>query len=148
MVHVLYIDDDIAEHKFFEYFLKNCPEKGVVLTSVKDIETAIECLKTKKIDIAFLDDRFSPFMSCLETLPKLRPYLDNVKLAVISSSIEASHLRSASTLGVEHIFDKAKLKELLANGVSNIFTETSNAETSGKDASDAKSELLHRKAIG
>lgn len=123
MAKILYIDDDKAEHKFFAYFLKTSPDQNAILMCVDELEDAITRLKVGDIDFVFLDDRFSPYISCLETLPKIHPLLGKAKIAVISSSIEASHLKSAAMLGVDKIFDKAKLKDLLKLGVDNVFKD-------------------------
>lgn len=123
MVKVLYIDDDKAEHKFFTYFLKTSPDQNAILVCVDELEDAVACLKAGDIDFVFLDDRFSPYISCLETLPKLHPVIGKAKIAVISSSIEASHLKSAAMLGVDKVFDKVKLKDLLKLGISNVFRD-------------------------
>ncbi len=123
MPQILYIDDDCAEHKFFEHFLKTSPQHGVELTCVDTLEAAIKCLQTGAIDIVFLDDRFRPYMSSLETLPKIQPHLNSAKIAIVSSSTDASHLKSASMLGVDGIFNKDALRDLLSGNVFDIFAK-------------------------
>ena len=123
MVKILYIDDDIAEHKFFAYFLKSSPDQDAELICLDELDEAVKCLAVGDIDYVFLDDRFSPYMSCLETLPKIQPVLGTAKIAVISSSIEASHLKSAAMLGVDKVFDKVRLKDLLKLGIDSVFDE-------------------------
>lgn len=121
---ILYIDDDTSEHKFFSYFLKMSPDKDETLVCVDELDDALLHLSKGDVDYVFLDDRFSPYLSCLETLPKIQPVLGHAKIAVVSSSIDASHLKSPAMLGVDKIFDKAKLKDVLKLGVKAVFSET------------------------
>lgn len=80
------------------------------LRNAINVEKAVSLLMEGIFDWVFLDDRFAPYKSVLETLPLLQPYLKRSKVIVISSSIEARHLQCAKDLGVHALIDKFQVK--------------------------------------
>lgn len=120
-MNILYIDDDPAEHKFLGFFLKKGDHPDVHLTSVETLDAAVAVLQDRRFDLVFLDDRCRPYSSCLETLPHIQSHLNGAKIAIVSSSIEATHLQSAEMLGVDRIIDKAELRGLLDQNIRALF---------------------------
>lgn len=117
MTKILLIDDDLLEHKMFRCYLAVGKDHPFKLNNAVNIGKAVELLTDNTFDWVFLDDRFSPFKSALETLPLLRPYLKASNVIVISSSVEARHLQSAKKLGVYAVIDKFKVKSFLERDI-------------------------------
>ena len=82
-----------------------------MLESALDIETAQEFLETDTFDYVFLDDRFAPYRSALETLPLLKPFFGTAKVVIVSSCVAAEHLQDPEALGVTAILDKSNVKD-------------------------------------
>lgn len=117
MTKLLLIDDDILEHKMFRCYLGAGEGHEFELRNAINMEKAVSLLTEGIFDWVFLDDRFAPYKSVLETLPLLQPYLKRSKVIVISSSIEARHLQSTEDLGVHAVIDKFQVKPFLETDI-------------------------------
>lgn len=113
-------DDDILEHKMFKCHTAASPVKNIDLQGATTIEAAKRVLTESHVDWVFLDDRFTPHRSALETLPMLQSLLYATKVVVISSSIQARHLACAKTLGVFAVIDKFEVKSILQDGLLSL----------------------------
>jgi len=115
---LLLIDDDAIEHKILNCYITAGMGGPVMLTSALNIETAKDALHSETYDYVFLDDRFTPFDSALETLPLLKPLSRNAKIVIVSSCIAAKHLQSAEALGVSAIINKSDVRAYVSETLS------------------------------
>ena len=116
-LHILLIDDDLVEHRFFRKFLEGGVNSDAELTCLSNLDEAIDILNERAFDLVFLDDRLSPYSSLLETLPRIRPYIGGAKIFAISSSLDSPHLMDARKTGVDEIYDKNDLKAVLSSSL-------------------------------
>lgn len=114
MLKFLLIDDDVLEHKMFDCYLAAGQTVQYDLVSTADIDEAIDLLKAQSFDFIFLDDRFAPYKSALDTLPLLRKVVGAAKIVIISSSTDARHLKDPDDLNVLTIIDKFELRSVLS----------------------------------
>ncbi len=115
---ILLIDDDAVEHKILNCYITAGLKEPALLSSAFDFNTAKEALNSEAYDYIFLDDRFTPFKSALETLPFLKPLCGKAKIIIISSCIYGQHLNSAEALGVTAIINKSDLREYVTEALN------------------------------
>lgn len=115
---LLLIDDDAIEHKILNCYITADLTGPVFFSSALDLDTAKEALNSETYDYIFLDDRFTPFKSALETLPLLKPLCGKAKIIIISSCIYGQHLNSAEALGVTAIINKSDLRDYVTEALN------------------------------
>ncbi len=117
MNKILLIDDDHVEKKLFDYYLKSKFGTAYEMQYADTIEKAAQILKTSDINAVFLDNRLCPHPNCLSTLPVISKWLRDVRLFVISASIDDPELRGIYRFGVERIIDKFDIKTEIERGL-------------------------------
>ena len=101
-VKVLLIDDEEDFRQLMGFWLKS---KGYDVLHAPSGQTAIEIVKEKNPDIAFLDLHM-PGMDGVETYTKIRKFNKDLPIIVISAYLEDPKLKGSVLSGISGVFPK------------------------------------------
>ncbi len=117
MLNILLIDDDPVEHKLIQRMLKDCYTQPYLLRYADTVDKGIAIMKTQQIDLILLDDKLKNGLTAEQSVPRLREFSNNIAMILISSSINAAHLRDKAILDVYDIVDKFHLRSRIREGL-------------------------------
>lgn len=119
MLNILLIDDDNVEYKLIQRMMKDCYKGPFLLRYADTLEKGITILKSQDIDVILLDDKLTGDTNAKQSVPKLREVTGEIPFILISSSIDAEHLRDKTILDVYDIIDKYNLRKRISDGLLN-----------------------------
>lgn len=119
MLKILLIDDEPIEERITHQLLKRDYGLPFTLEYAQSIDAGMALLRDRTYDVILLDDRIAPNVTAVQTVPIIRDAAGVVPLILISSSLDASHLRDKNILEVYDIIDKYDLKSRIRDGLLN-----------------------------
>ena len=119
MLKILLIDDEPIEERITFQLLKRDYGLPFTLEYAKSIEEGMVLLRDRTYDLILLDDRIAPNVTAVQTVPLVRAAAGVVPLILISSSLDAAHLKDKAVLDVYDIIDKYHLKSRIREGLLN-----------------------------
>ncbi len=119
MLNILLIDDDNVEYKLIQRMMKDCYKGPFLLRYADTLNKGITILKSQDIDVILLDDKLTGDTNAKQSVPKLRQVTGEIPFILISSSIDAEHLRDKTILDVYDIIDKYNLRKRISDGLLN-----------------------------
>lgn len=119
MLKILLIDDESIEERITHQLLKRDYGLPFTLEYAQSIEDGLALLRDRTYDVILLDDRIAPNVTAMQTVPVVRQAAGVVPLILISSSLDAAHLRDRKILDVYDIIDKYDLKARIKEGLLN-----------------------------
>jgi DNA-binding NtrC family response regulator len=117
MTRILLIDDDEVEHRLIRHMLRDTMQGPYVLRYAPTVDKALSILKTDDFDVILLDDKLGPGQNATKSVPEIRRITESVPMVLISSVIDADHLRSKTILDVYDIVDKFQLRQRIREGL-------------------------------
>lgn len=120
MTNILLIDDDEVEHRLIRHMLRDCFDGPYVLRYAPTLEKGLTILSSQKFDIILLDDKLGPGHTALKSVPAIREITEQVPMVLISSAIDAEHLKNKTILDVYDIVDKFQLRQRIREGLFDI----------------------------
>jgi len=93
MLKILLIDDEPIEERITHQLLKRDYGLPFTLDYARSIKEGMVLLNDRTYDVILLDDRIAPNVTAVQTVPVVRAAAGVVPLILISSSLDASHLR-------------------------------------------------------
>lgn len=117
MLKILLIDDEPIEERITFQLLKRDYGLPFTLEYAQSIEDGMTLLRDRTYDLILLDDRIAPNVTAVQTVPMVRGAAGVVPLILISSSLDAAHLRDKTILEVYDIIDKYDLKSRIRDGL-------------------------------
>lgn len=117
MLNILLIDDDNVEYKLIQRMMKDCYKGPFLLRYADTLAKGLVILKSQKVDVILLDDKLSGDTNAKQSVPALRKITGEIPFILISSSIDAEHLRDKAILDVYDIIDKYSLRKRISDGL-------------------------------
>ncbi|MDB2437266.1 response regulator [Hellea sp.] len=117
MLNILLIDDDEVEHRLIQRMLQDCYKGPFLLRYADTLEKGLSILKSQAVDVILLDDKLRAGLDAKQSVPALREITGDVAMILISSSIDAAHLRDKTILDVYDIIDKFSLRKRISEGL-------------------------------
>ena len=116
MTSFLLIDDDKHEHTLVNAYLLSHFGDDYDLTSAMSLPKAIEALERRRFNVVILDNRFVPYSSYREFLPRLRPLIGNARAYFSSASVEDLPVPFLTDIGLDAYIDKFELRAMIQAG--------------------------------
>ncbi|HMM21098.1 MAG TPA: response regulator [Selenomonadales bacterium] len=113
MYKLLIVEDEQLEREAIRFIVeKHCPEITVA-GEAGDGESAVSCAEQQSPDIVVMDIRI-PEMNGLETTRRIKNFLPECKIVILSAFDEFSYARQAISLGAtEYLLKPARPQELV-----------------------------------
>lgn len=113
MYKLLIVEDEQLEREAIRFIVeKHCPEI-VVAGEAGDGESAVTCAEQQLPDVVIMDIRI-PEMNGLETTRRIKSFLPECKIVILSAFDEFSYARQAISLGAtEYLLKPARPQELV-----------------------------------
>jgi CheY-like chemotaxis protein len=114
---ILLIDDEAEELEIIRRIVGALTEAPVQVDHVSKASEAVARLNARSYDLVLLDNRLSGTISAEFSAPFIRSAYGVARVAVISSNIDEPYLHDPTTLGVDHVVDKADMIAFLRDQI-------------------------------
>lgn len=116
MRRFLFVDDDKNEYLYASYVFNRVYGGEYSLDYAQSLNEAEAFLTENPVDAIILDDRLGDGLTSKDTIPVLEKKASKAPIFIVSTDVQARHLRDRIKSGLNKVIDKFDFKDYLASG--------------------------------